>query len=920
MITLAKIRRLADRQALHKHLSSHFGGSVEAFMVALDAGLNGLIRTDLGKAKEYVSYSEKCSDHLPDRYKPRFVSQQARYALWAGDYQLAHKKYSRALKLFLKYRDFEAAARLRKGLVDVLMYLGRYRDALETGKKAVRYFRGKDLAVDAAQTMCNIGNVYHRMDRNREALLYYDKARKAFEKSGGVALAIVDYNRANIYANLNQLERAKELYRQSADYYRRAGMKIARCQAEYSIAYLLFLEDRYTDALTAFERVRDSFSELGDVKTATITSLDLVELYLQLNQYGTVIMQGEEVIPRLRKLGMAYEEAKARYFVAVAKLELADHSSSLRELDKAGKLFSKEDNNLWLGMIGLARARIFLAKKRFRQAIRTSVETERFFGRSRDYRRQTDALLVRLQTLYASGETGEASGLAEKLGKRQLVGHQQYRLHNITGDYYFQRQAHSEALGHYRAAIRTVEKTLSGLYQDEIRFFFAADKYRCYSRVIECMLRLKEVDRAFLSNLSALALINRAAIPRNRLRAEIPPNLGDEIKTLRASLNRLQQLPGEGKRGSVGVSAYLSTEQKLWQCQRKAQAILYQKGSTRTGRSPDIRDCLKYLREDETLINFYAGNQLAGAFVSSNGQTHFVSFDTTPGELRVMVRKLCFVLERAVSGSGIRTDTGKLTQHYLGQLYEAVISPLLERITGDRLLIIPDDLFRQVPFIALCDHNGIHLKDRFKLQIVINPEDLLKKSCQATRFSSSRNAVFGVPSASLPLVDTESRRIKQAFTRSTLYLGPAANCDKLNRELARADGFIHIATHASRSSENPLFSRILMSDGPYFPFDLAGNGIIARLVTLSGCQTAAPGLYYGNSFSLAGAFYHAGSQYVLASLWPVLDEASVHFMTEFYRRLKKTNDVAGSYIHAVNRLQEVTDNPAVWGSFVLLGR
>ncbi len=110
-----------------------------------------------------------------------------------------------------------------------------------------------------------------------------------------------------------------------------------------------------------------------------------------------------------------------------------------------------------------------------------------------------------------------------------------------------------------------------------------------------------------------------------------------------------------------------------------------------------------------------------------------------------------------------------------------------------------------------------------------------------------------------------------------------------------------------------------MSDGPFFPFDLFGCGIKAKLVTLSGCQTAAPGLNYGNTFSLAKAFNQAGSQYVLATLWSVSDSVTMTFMSELYGRLNETNDVVMSYYEAIKSLKNKVENPAFWGSFVLLG-
>ena len=110
-----------------------------------------------------------------------------------------------------------------------------------------------------------------------------------------------------------------------------------------------------------------------------------------------------------------------------------------------------------------------------------------------------------------------------------------------------------------------------------------------------------------------------------------------------------------------------------------------------------------------------------------------------------------------------------------------------------------------------------------------------------------------------------------------------------------------------------------MSDGPFFPFDLFEIGLKAELVTLSGCQTAAPGLDYGNSFSLAKSFLQAGSRFVLASLWQVSDKVSGEFMKKFYQELKNTNNIFDSYKMAVDEISLQYENPAFWSSFVLLG-
>ena len=238
---MADISRLKSKAAVEGLIAKRYGGDAERFIAEINITINSLLSTDLRQAGRFLERIRRCFPYLPPAAGPRLLAMEARYDHWRGQSDLALRKYKKAIAQLQRYRNFDGAARARMGLMDVCMYLGRYPEGLEVGKKALDYFRRK-ADIRAAQVMTNIGNIYHRMDQNQLALRYYDRARKHFEKDSGVPLAIVDYNRANIFANLNQLEIAKKLYRAAADVYRKHKMDLAAAKAEYSLAYIYFLE------------------------------------------------------------------------------------------------------------------------------------------------------------------------------------------------------------------------------------------------------------------------------------------------------------------------------------------------------------------------------------------------------------------------------------------------------------------------------------------------------------------------------------------------------------------------------------------------------------------------------------------------------------------------------------------------------
>nr|MBN2276462.1 CHAT domain-containing protein [candidate division Zixibacteria bacterium] len=919
MIDLSHIQDLNSRSAVEAFISDRYDDNVLDFLHDLDRGINRLIRTDLKKSARYLEAVKRIFRYLPPNLKPRLFAIQGRFHHWTGQYGSALRYYRMALREFRRRRNTEAVARLGKGLMDVYMYLGRYREALNIGRDSLNFFRRNRFQTDAGQILNNIGNVYHRMDNNHQALSHYNRALEIFGEEDSVSRAIVQYNRANVYTNLNQLRKAEELYRSAAELYRRSGMEIAETQAEYSLAYLYFLEDRYTEAATVFEAVYNKFNALGDVKSATNARLDMVEIDIQLNQYGSAIMAADEIIPEFGRLGMRYEQAKACFFAAEARIKLGDYVLASRRLRTAESLFVREDNNHWLGMIHITKSRLMIARRRFADTLRETDRAIERFVRSGNERRRIDAEIIKIEAMMQKGDIRGALKLAGTFTDEKLVSYQLYNLHCVIGQCYYNLREYDVALDKFREAVWIVEKMLEGLYPDEISYFFVIDKYYSYKMVVDCLLKLGRIQDSFISNLKALEIINRKAASERHLEKEVPQELVNRRDELRAALKKMNQSPRDSQRQAYSYARYFALEQELWANERKIRACLYPdriKKDNGLGANDDI---IGLLRPDETIVNFITTGAITGVFCVNRNKTEFAQLELNHDVLESLLRRLHFVFESVVSGYKYIDEAGLAAETYLKEIYRLVFKPIRSHLTGDRIIIMADGSFGQIPFNALKDENNHYLMEDFRLSYAVNPDDLRDRTELAGLSEWKNNAIFAISGDLLPSIEIEARRIKDIFGQSKVYYDQAADRQSLLKEIGRADGFLHIAAHASRSSENPLFSRILMGDGPFYPFDLFETGIRAKLVTLSGCQTAAPGLYYGNSFSLAKAFYQAGGRFVLATLWPVADKVSMLFMIRFYQALAEKENIHEAYWKTVRSMIDVTDNPAFWSSFVLLG-
>jgi len=138
---------------------------------------------------------------------------------------------------------------------------------------------------------------------------------------------------------------------------------------------------------------------------------------------------------------------------------------------------------------------------------------------------------------------------------------------------------------------------------------------------------------------------------------------------------------------------------------------------------------------------------------------------------------------------------------------------------------------------------------------------------------------------------------------------------------------VHFACHGIFNQEHPTLSALALApepgaDGLLTVLDVGRHDIATDLVVLSGCETAR-GKVYGSEgvIGIVGAFTLAGSPHVLASLWPVDDEATSALMQAFYRAWDKGAGAAEALRTAQDAVRKEPRwrHPAYWAAWVLWG-
>ncbi len=234
------------------------------------------------------------------------------------------------------------------------------------------------------------------------------------------------------------------------------------------------------------------------------------------------------------------------------------------------------------------------------------------------------------------------------------------------------------------------------------------------------------------------------------------------------------------------------------------------------------------------------------------------------------------------------------------QLYQWMIAPLephLSEKSTNNLAMIMDDGLRTLPLAALHDGDKF-LVEKYSLGLLptfsLTDFGLEKNFSEQAALEADKAVRVLAMGASqfadqppLPAVAAELAFISDDLQLGDAFLNESFTLENLKTKVdSQRYGVIHLATHAVFETGDIENSYIQLWDrrmGLSQLQELNFEDSNIDLIILSACSTAMGDR--NSEYGFAGFAVSAGSQSALASLWPVSDEGTLGFMTQFYDRL-----------------------------------
>lgn len=270
-------------------------------------------------------------------------------------------------------------------------------------------------------------------------------------------------------------------------------------------------------------------------------------------------------------------------------------------------------------------------------------------------------------------------------------------------------------------------------------------------------------------------------------------------------------------------------------------------------------------------------------------------------------------------------------------LYDYLILPVWDEVKKDQyevITVIPSGSLYYVPFQSLAtetvdgDLNFLIEKKAVSYLSAATLMDIVSKKKQ-TKISDI--LIFGNPDGSLPGALDEAQAIQTSYKDAVLYTLADATEDRA-KDFSADFQVLHLATHGFLANDRPQDSFILMTaneskgeDGKLKLTEILKLPLKKKneLVVLSACNTAMGQNPTGvELISLSRAFAVAGSPTIVATLWPVSDEATKRLMIDFYKGLKgglsKVEAMRSAQIGLI-RGGDSNFHPFFWSPFIMIG-
>ena len=704
-------------------------------------------------------------------------------------------------------------------------------------------------------------------------------------------------HRAEVLLGLGSPVRAAADFALAEALYADSGQELEYAKARHNRGLAALSRGDLPEALTYFDEAGNRYDALR------YTNPDLaVDRCSALLAAGLAAEAAQETGAALSRIppggGIAFKTAELVFAAATAALAAGHPADARQRARQARRQFQTQRRSLWQ-----ARASLVLAEARHAAGehspalLRYAEEVAARLEASRADE-ATQAHLLAGRIALTRGSVAQAEPHLERAARSRRRGPPLPR--SVA---WLARALQAEAHGNARATVVACARGLDALEEHQMRL--GATELRAHGTAHGAelatlaqrdALRREDARRLLFwsERWRATALAARSVSPRE------DEELAAELEALRS----VSRLLGDTEMGASRRNA-LERERRRLEAEVQARTRRLP-GSQRPGEGQLDLDELVAELGPSTLVELVTVDGVLHAVVVAGRRVRLHTVGSVPGREVEMTR---FVLRRLARGR-VQPGDEVVFKHRGAKLEDSLLGDAVTGLGDGPVVIVPPGRLRAVPWTLMPS-----LRDR---AVTVAPSAATwLRARRMTPPSPQHTALVVGPGLASQGAEVEPLRAR--YPGAVMLGRGSATAEQV---LGALDGawLAHIAAHGSFRADNPMFSSILLDDGPLTVHDFERLGRAPYRLVLAGCDSgvAAP-VGADELLGLVSSLVPLGAAGIVASILPVNDRAVVPLMLALHDALQRGAPLAEALLAARRAVGDDPSAEATAHSFMALG-
>ncbi|MEA3443546.1 MAG: CHAT domain-containing protein [Bacteroidota bacterium] len=883
-----------------------------------------------------------------------------------GNIDKAIYKYEESISFYLKNRHHPYEySKVLVNLANLLGMKGKYNEAIDYLSKSiqVRQDSVNHYPQGIERSFYTLGVLYKNANEYDRALEVYLIAEKIEQQRPSRSL------RARIYSGISFIYRSKGDYEKARSYIDNAIFEYSRIKKlpPYTIpkAYnnLGLIQKSMLDydaALESFNKSIEYFSHKRNMKLAVLygncaNSYHAIRNFEQAEKYQLKKLDilKESYNGNSLEIVKTYQGLGSLYFVK------EDFSKGLKYIEKATKLV----------LDSLVREQFLLGNCYMNYALYYSKISKPDSALFYYHKALSNYLQKEISNDVLVCPMVEDNQISVSLAKLYKDKAKELNKSGILKDNSLDTLKAS--MEYYKSALAMIDKLRLSFLDEESKLFLSANEKNTFITTLELAIKLHQLTNdAYYKNLAfELAERGKAANLLASIRSikagrfgGIPDSLSAEETNIRREIDIYRKKVFEEKQKETNNTVLIdSLENIFFKLTNRHDDLVrffekeypnyyslkYDSKVVMPGKImdflPDSINFIEYVKTNNDILIFIINNKMFEVFSipidkSFRTQTQTIISSLTRVDFNLLGSKDFIAFKEASS--------------YLGS---KLIAPIKDKLIGRQLIISVDEALSYIPFEILIDTKSDNKGSNYRNLAYLIRAYSISYAYSATLLLEDNREIRKAKAKLVAFAPNYGNEINNSINSDgnqfVLFPLPKAyeeassivkqtNGEIFNDSLATEANFIlqkdefkvlHLAMHAIIENHDPMFSRLVFSQGDdslndrfLYAYEVYNMSIPAQLSVLSACNTGDGKVRKGEGvMSFARSFIYAGCPSVVMTLWPVEDNAGSGIMIDFYKYLLLGNSIDESLRQAKLDYLKTADllhsHPYFWAEYVIIG-